>query len=149
MFALVSLLFVVISISVMTLESFSDFVKCDGDNETLSDTNSSVMFKPNSIIYIDNSSTQSLTTSSTETIITDNSDLFETGHFSVCKNKLALQWMELLTLCWFTIETALRLITCPSWKRFFTSPLNLIDLVSTVPFYIEMILVAITNDNER
>lgn len=47
---------------------------------------------------------------------------------------------ELSFNAWFTFEYLVRLVTCPSKCKFFTSLLNFIDLAAIVPFYIMLLL---------
>uniref|UniRef100_A0A1I8BZT9 BTB domain-containing protein n=1 Tax=Meloidogyne hapla TaxID=6305 RepID=A0A1I8BZT9_MELHA len=46
------------------------------------------------------------------------------------------------TICniWFTIEILIRFFTCPSKIDYFKSPVNIIDIVATVTFYIDFCL---------
>ncbi|KAF7624811.1 BTB domain-containing protein [Meloidogyne graminicola] len=46
------------------------------------------------------------------------------------------------TICniWFTIEILIRFFTCPSKFDYFKSPVNIIDIVATVTFYIDFCL---------
>ncbi|CAK5081604.1 unnamed protein product [Meloidogyne enterolobii] len=46
------------------------------------------------------------------------------------------------TICniWFTIEILIRFFTCPSKLDYFKSPVNIIDIVATVTFYIDFCL---------
>ena len=48
----------------------------------------------------------------------------------------------------FSIEFVLRLISCPSTWDFVTSPMNIVDLVAIVPFYLDVILAAISAGGE-
>ena len=40
----------------------------------------------------------------------------------------------------FTLEFVLRLACCPSIRKFVTTPLNIIDFVAIMPFYVELLL---------
>ena len=46
--------------------------------------------------------------------------------------------IETVCVCWFTIEFLLRLFATPSILVFLLTPLNMIDLVSILPFYISL-----------
>ncbi|GIL52166.1 hypothetical protein Vafri_8098, partial [Volvox africanus] len=52
----------------------------------------------------------------------------------------AFWYVELITVQIFTTDYILRLISCPSLVRFLFSPMNIIDLVSVVPWYVEIAL---------
>lgn len=47
---------------------------------------------------------------------------------------------------WFTCEILVRFACCPSRVAFFASPLNIIDLVATLSFYTDAILVHLLNE---
>ncbi|VDN54472.1 unnamed protein product [Dracunculus medinensis] len=46
------------------------------------------------------------------------------------------------TICniWFTIEITIRFISCPNKIKYFQTPVNVIDLVATITFYVDLLL---------
>nr|XP_056700855.1 potassium voltage-gated channel subfamily S member 1 [Euleptes europaea] len=46
-----------------------------------------------------------------------------------------LEYLEYFCISWFTFEVTARLLLAPNLKKFFKHPLNLIDIVSVLPFY--------------
>uniref|UniRef100_A0A183BQ06 BTB domain-containing protein n=1 Tax=Globodera pallida TaxID=36090 RepID=A0A183BQ06_GLOPA len=46
------------------------------------------------------------------------------------------------TVCnvWFTIEIIIRFVACPSKVDYFKAPVNIIDLVATLTFYVDLLL---------
>ncbi|KAK5970841.1 Potassium voltage-gated channel protein Shaker [Trichostrongylus colubriformis] len=51
----------------------------------------------------------------------------------------AFFWLELMCILWFTIELALRFISCPSKLTFMMSFLNIIDFIAIAPFFVNLI----------
>lgn len=49
---------------------------------------------------------------------------------------------EAVCISIFTVEAVLRLVSCPSKRAYLSSPMNLIDLVAILPFYLEIIVKA-------
>ncbi|PIO65399.1 transporter, cation channel family protein, partial [Teladorsagia circumcincta] len=52
-------------------------------------------------------------------------------------------YVDLICNSWFTLELFVRLLFCPSMRRFLRSPLTVIDVISTSAFYFEWLLHAI------
>ncbi|XP_051832449.1 potassium voltage-gated channel subfamily S member 1 [Antechinus flavipes] len=48
--------------------------------------------------------------------------------------------LEYFCIAWFSFEVASRLLLAPSLPRFFRHPLNLIDIVSVLPFYLTLLV---------
>ncbi|XP_053549442.1 potassium voltage-gated channel subfamily S member 1 [Bombina bombina] len=48
--------------------------------------------------------------------------------------------LEYFCISWFTFEVSSRLILAPNLKKFFKHPLNLIDIVSVLPFYFTLLV---------
>ncbi|OQV22812.1 Potassium voltage-gated channel subfamily A member 1 [Hypsibius exemplaris] len=46
--------------------------------------------------------------------------------------------IESICIAWFTLEFIVRLISCPNKKQFFKSPLNIIDLIAIIPYYVDL-----------
>lgn len=49
-------------------------------------------------------------------------------------------YLELACMLWFTLEIFIRFYSCPNRYFFFRSPLNILDIVSVLPFYILLIM---------
>ncbi|KJH52009.1 K+ channel tetramerization domain protein [Dictyocaulus viviparus] len=52
-------------------------------------------------------------------------------------------YVDLICNSWFTLELLIRILFCPSMRRFLRSPLTVIDVISTSAFYFEWLLHAI------
>ena len=58
--------------------------------------------------------------------------------------------LEIICICWFTLEYGVRIYSCPNKRVFLTSVMNTIDLLAILPFYIGLIVENISgpvNDN--
>lgn len=54
--------------------------------------------------------------------------------------KNIFQICEMVSVIWFTFEFLMRFFTCPNKKKFMMGFLNIIDIVSIMPFYITLML---------
>ncbi|XP_075383895.1 delayed-rectifier potassium channel regulatory subunit KCNS1 [Tenrec ecaudatus] len=57
-----------------------------------------------------------------------------------------LQRLEYFCIAWFSFEVSSRLLLAPNTRSFFCHPLNLIDIVSVLPFYLTLLAGAILGD---
>nr|XP_033818596.1 potassium voltage-gated channel subfamily S member 1 isoform X2 [Geotrypetes seraphini] len=51
-----------------------------------------------------------------------------------------LHKLEYFCISWFTFEVSARLLLAPNLKKFFQHPLNMIDIVSVLPFYFTLLV---------
>lgn len=49
-----------------------------------------------------------------------------------------LRTLDAVTSIWFTVEFCLRLTFCPNFKTFVKNPMNWIDLLAVLPFYLSL-----------
>uniref|UniRef100_G1TVR8 Potassium voltage-gated channel modifier subfamily S member 1 n=1 Tax=Oryctolagus cuniculus TaxID=9986 RepID=G1TVR8_RABIT len=54
-----------------------------------------------------------------------------------------LRRLEYFCIAWFSFEVSSRLLLAPSTRNFFCHPLNLIDIVSVLPFYLTLLAGAV------
>lgn len=57
-----------------------------------------------------------------------------------------LRRLEYFCIAWFSFEVSSRLLLAPSTRNFFCHPLNLIDIVSVLPFYLTLVAGAALGD---
>lgn len=50
----------------------------------------------------------------------------------------ALKWVESVSIVIFTLEYLVKIVTAPNLWRFVRAPLNLIDLIAILPWYIDL-----------
>lgn len=60
----------------------------------------------------------------------------------------AFFYVECVCNAWFTFEFLVRFVVSPSKLHFFRGLLNVIDLVATVSFYLDVLLNVLDMDNE-
>ncbi|VDM17664.1 unnamed protein product [Hydatigera taeniaeformis] len=65
----------------------------------------------------------------------------------VCENPY-LKVVEFICIAWFTLEYLIRLWACPNRCRFFKDSLNTIDLIAIFPFYVHLIIVEVASRNK-
>lgn len=63
-----------------------------------------------------------------------------TGHQIKKSSKPVFNGIELVCIIWFTLEYVVRLLSCPTKCKFLYQPLNIIDVVAILPFYITIAL---------
>uniref|UniRef100_A0A0M3IJ91 Ion_trans domain-containing protein n=1 Tax=Ascaris lumbricoides TaxID=6252 RepID=A0A0M3IJ91_ASCLU len=56
------------------------------------------------------------------------------------KPHLLLDYVELVCIIWFTVEYLARFAVCTEKYKFIREPLNLIDSLTIIPFYLEVLL---------
>uniref|UniRef100_A0A3B4ZTX7 Uncharacterized protein n=1 Tax=Stegastes partitus TaxID=144197 RepID=A0A3B4ZTX7_9TELE len=62
-------------------------------------------------------------------------------------DKTHMEWVEIITIVFFTFEYVIRLITNPNIRMFLKSGLNFVDMLSVMPYFIQIIFEA-TSDAE-
>uniref|UniRef100_A0A5S6QCD5 BTB domain-containing protein n=1 Tax=Trichuris muris TaxID=70415 RepID=A0A5S6QCD5_TRIMR len=64
-------------------------------------------------------------------------DYAEAGRFEI-RNPFFV--VEVICICWFTVEFIVRIISCPSKLEFCRSFLNVIDFIAILPFFVNLAL---------
>lgn len=90
-----------------------------------------------------NSSTQLKAHDQTKSV-NNNDPFFNQNHHVVYADNPIFETIEAICIAWFTLEYVLRLCSTPDKLNFVKGPLNLIDLVSILPYYLSLF---ITNQN--
>uniref|UniRef100_A0A672JQH4 Potassium voltage-gated channel subfamily V member 2-like n=1 Tax=Salarias fasciatus TaxID=181472 RepID=A0A672JQH4_SALFA len=60
-------------------------------------------------------------------------------------DKTYMEWVEIITIVFFTFEYVIRLITTPNMTMFLKSALNFVDLVSVMPYFVQIIFEAFSD----
>lgn len=55
-----------------------------------------------------------------------------------------MEWVEIITIVFFTFEYFTRLVTTPNIKMFLKSGLNFVDMVAVVPYFVQIVFEAVT-----
>ena len=63
-----------------------------------------------------------------------------TGHQIKQSSRPVFNGIELICIIWFTLEYVVRFLSCPTKCKFLYQPLNIIDIVAILPFYITLAL---------
>lgn len=56
-----------------------------------------------------------------------------------------MEWVEIITIVFFTFEYIIRLVTTPNIKLFVKSGLNFVDMVAVVPYFIQIVFEAFSD----
>ena len=69
--------------------------------------------------------------------------------FEAPEHKDAFWIIECICIAAFTMEYGFKLMCCPDVKKFVVQPLNLVDLISILPFYIELAMSSADGGSSR
>lgn len=61
----------------------------------------------------------------------------------------ALENVEVICIIWFTFEYVCRLFSCPNKKNFLRSPMNMIDILAILPYYISAVFTKVFSDQSK
>ena len=96
-----------------------------------------------SVLFIDTlpaiKSTKTMTSATNFTSISTKDVIYEKSTISPEKFKI-ISIVETCNIAWFTFELLVRFIVSPEKRHFFLRPLNVIDLIAIVPFYISLFI---------
>uniref|UniRef100_A0A3Q1GEU0 Potassium voltage-gated channel subfamily V member 2-like n=1 Tax=Acanthochromis polyacanthus TaxID=80966 RepID=A0A3Q1GEU0_9TELE len=60
-------------------------------------------------------------------------------------NKTHMEWVEIITIVFFTFEYLIRLITTPNIRVFLKSGLNFVDMLSVTPYFVQIVFEAMSD----
>ncbi|XP_027146054.1 potassium voltage-gated channel subfamily V member 2-like [Larimichthys crocea] len=63
-------------------------------------------------------------------------------------NRTHMEWVEIITIVFFTFEYLIRLVTTPNITMFLKSGLNFVDMVAVMPYFIQIIFDASTGSED-
>lgn len=132
-FMVISMLFIIISTLNLIIGSIPQLQFCPATKK--STLNSTVFNRTNDF---DESSNK---------IVEEDPDDQLFGFKSSCTGTRVFEWIDLICIIYFTVEIVIRFLACPTIRQYFTTPVHIVDLLATVPYYIELIIWAIDGDN--
>uniref|UniRef100_A0A3Q0R8C2 Uncharacterized protein n=1 Tax=Amphilophus citrinellus TaxID=61819 RepID=A0A3Q0R8C2_AMPCI len=63
-------------------------------------------------------------------------------------DKTCMEWVEIFTILFFTFEYLIRLITTPNIAVFLKSGLNFVDLISVMPYFVQIVFEAFSDSED-
>ncbi|KAM9848880.1 potassium voltage-gated channel subfamily V member 2-like [Aulostomus maculatus] len=64
------------------------------------------------------------------------------------KGKTYMEWVEIITIVFFTFEYLIRLASTPNITIFLTSGLNFVDMVAVMPYFIQILFEAFSDNDD-
>ncbi|KAF3690774.1 Potassium voltage-gated channel subfamily V member 2 Voltage-gated potassium channel subunit Kv8.2 [Channa argus] len=62
--------------------------------------------------------------------------------------KTHMEWVEIITIVFFTFEYLIRLVTTPDITLFLKSGLNFVDMVAVMPYFVQIVFEALTDSDD-
>ncbi|XP_026179338.1 potassium voltage-gated channel subfamily V member 2-like [Mastacembelus armatus] len=69
-------------------------------------------------------------------------------HIYTISGKTHMEWVEIITIVFFTFEYFVRLLTTPNIKMFLKSGLNFVDMVAVMPYFFQIIFETFTDTED-
>lgn len=64
------------------------------------------------------------------------------------KDRTHMEWVEIISIVFFTFEYLIRLVTTPNIKLFLKSGLNFVDMVAVIPYFIQIVFEAFSDTED-
>lgn len=64
------------------------------------------------------------------------------------KDRTHMEWVEIITILFFTFEYLIRLVSTPNIKMFLKSGLNFVDMVAVVPYFMQILFEAFSDADD-
>lgn len=64
------------------------------------------------------------------------------------KDRTHMEWVEIITILFFTFEYLIRLVTTPNIKMFLKSGLNFVDMIAVVPYFMQIVFEAFSDSED-
>ncbi|XP_041791258.1 potassium voltage-gated channel subfamily V member 2-like [Chelmon rostratus] len=65
------------------------------------------------------------------------------------KDKTHMEWVEIITIVFFTFEYLIRLFTTPNILMFLKSGLNFVDMIAVMPYFVQIVFDVFTDAEDR